>query len=117
MAISLRHRTCILNGASLMFLHLRLHHEKAEFAFSLLLRRGRATECMLFYFYWAAEGMVVIAGGLSVKDDDRRTATCPEPPCGRRVTATDTSTPVSGGVTWVCNTGTSNPTADVTRHT
>lgn len=44
-----------------------------QFIFSLLMRRGRAAECMLFYFFWAAVGMLAILGNLSVKDSDRRT--------------------------------------------
>lgn len=80
MEISLRHSTCIST------VHLSLpwifgynrgeQNGSGQFIFSLLLRRGRAAECMLFYFFCAAVDMLAIVGSLSVKDSDRKTPKC-----------------------------------------
>lgn len=58
------------------FLHIFGYHRgkqngSGQFIVLLSLRRGRAGECLLFHFFCAAVGVLVIAGSPSVKESYR----------------------------------------------
>lgn len=115
---SLRYCTCILNS-HISFLFIFSYNGGKQngperFIFSLVLGRGRAAECMLFYFLCAAVGMLAMAWSFQW-----RTVTEHQSVLSLHVAAkphfTDTSTPLVGCVIWAPNRWANNPMAYIAK--